>query len=46
MKYLFRIISSTVVLIKFLNEYCQFAIDIPNLTFDVMSRLLELFKVE
>ena len=26
-------------------EYCQFAIDMPNLAFDVMTRNVEMFKV-
>ena len=36
---------SVIVLIKLMVEYCQFSLDIPNLTFDVMTRIVEIFKV-
>lgn len=26
-------------------EYCQFSNDMPNLTFDIMTRIVEIFKV-
>jgi len=27
-----------------MTEYCQFSVDMPNLAFDVMTRLVEIFK--
>jgi multidrug transporter EmrE-like cation transporter len=34
-----------IVLLKLMVEYCQLSVDIPNLCFDIMTRLLEIFKV-
>lgn len=39
------IFSTVIVLIKLMTEYCQFSVDMPNLSFDVMTRLVELFKI-
>lgn len=36
--------SAVITLVKLMTEYCQFAVDMPHLTFDVMTRLVELFK--
>jgi vacuolar protein sorting-associated protein 54 len=40
------VVSSVIVLIKLMIEYCQFVIDIPNMSFDTLNRLVELFKVK
>ncbi len=40
-----KLSRSAIALIHLMIEYCQFSVDIPNLTFDVMTRLIELFKV-
>ncbi len=39
------IFGSVIFLIKLLVEYCQFSIDIPNLCYDTMTRLIEIFTV-
>ncbi len=36
---------TVLVLVKLMAEYCQFVIDMPSLSFDVMTRLIEIFKV-
>jgi vacuolar protein sorting-associated protein 54 len=38
------IFSAVIVLVKLMTEYCQFSVDMPNLAFDVMTRLVEIFK--
>ncbi len=38
------IFGTVIVLIKLMTEYCQFSVDMPNLAFDVMTRLVEIFK--
>ena len=39
------IFTTVIVLIKLMTEYSQFAVDMPNFSFDVMTRLVELFKI-
>lgn len=39
------IFSTVMVLVKLMTEYCQFCVDMPHLSFDVMTRLVEIFKI-
>jgi hypothetical protein len=39
------VFSAVIVLIKLMSEYSQFSVDMPNLSFDVMTRVVENFKV-
>ena len=41
----YAIFGSVIVLIKLMAEYCQISIDIPNLSFESMTRLVEMFRV-
>jgi vacuolar protein sorting-associated protein 54 len=38
------IFGTVIVLIKLMVEYCQYVIDIPNMSFDALNRVIELFK--
>ena len=39
------IFASVIVLIKLLVEYCQFSMNMSNLSYDIMTRLIEIFNV-
>lgn len=39
------VIVSALVLVKIMVEYCQLSLDIPSLSFDIMTRLIEIFKI-
>ncbi len=41
----YALFCTVIVLIKLMTEYCQFSVDMPHLAFDVMTRLVELFKM-
>ena len=41
----YTIFGSVIVLIKLMTEYCQISMDMPNLSFEAMTRLIEMFRV-